>query len=322
MDHKKLYEIWCENATEDYLTTLRNAVCSPVSNYSDYGVLYVLSSNRLESLTTASIDLQNQGMPLNTNYIRDNIKKKIEDCLMNANEKVYLRNSLDRISQRIGDGGYTLFDFKEILGVLKRGHLKDNFSTLGYFEDKDIYDMFFSQSEKDLQERVEKNAFLYNQISDIIAQTDGEERKVKLGKYLDDRLINDLARVESVNDIDFSNVAKSIDRKNAAATLSFEDVRVTREIKNNVNRKVNCETANLNKVVNASVNQINDINFIKKMKKFDELPEYLKEIARVRLEFPDMPLKDLGQQLDKPLGKSGVNHRLQKIHEIAEELRK
>ena len=104
--------------------------------------------------------------------------------------------------------------------------------------------------------------------------------------------------------------------------LSFEDVRVTREIKNNVNRKVNCETANLNKVVNASVNQINDINFIKKMKKFDELPEYLKEIARVRLEFPDMPLKDLGQQLDKPLGKSGVNHRLQKIHEIAEELRK
>lgn len=215
-----------ENATEDYLTTLRNAVCSPVSNYSDYGVLYVLSSNRLESLTTASIDLQNQGMPLNTNYIRDNIERKIEDCLMNATEKVYLRNSLDRISQRIGDGGYTLFDFKEILGILQRGHLKDNFSTLGYFEDKDIYEMFFSQSEKDLQERVEKNAFLYNQISDIIAQTDGEERKAKLTKYLDDRLINDLARVESVDDIDYSNVAKSIDRKNAAATLSFEDVRL------------------------------------------------------------------------------------------------
>lgn len=215
-----------ENATEDYLTTLRNAVSSPVSNYSDYGILYVLSSNRLESLTTASIDLQNQGMPLNTNYIRDNIKRKIEDCMMNANEKVYLRNSLDRISQRIGDGGYTLFDFKEILGVLKRGHLKDNFSTLGYFEDKDIYDMFFSQSEKDLQERVEKNAFLYNQISDIIAQTDGEERKAKLSKYLDDRLINDLARIENVDDIDFSNVAKSIDRKNAAATLSFEDVKL------------------------------------------------------------------------------------------------
>ena len=104
--------------------------------------------------------------------------------------------------------------------------------------------------------------------------------------------------------------------------LNFEDVRVTREIKNNVNRLVNCETANLNKIVNASVNQINDIKLIQKLKKFDEMPEYLKEIAAVRLENPDMSLKDLGALLDTPLGKSGVNHRLQKIHEIAEELRK
>lgn len=104
--------------------------------------------------------------------------------------------------------------------------------------------------------------------------------------------------------------------------LYFEDVRVKREIKNNVNRLVNCETANLNKIVNASVNQINDIKLIQKLNKFDELPDYLKEIASVRLENPDISLKDLGELLDKPLGKSGVNHRLQKIHEIAEELRK
>ena len=200
-----------ENATEDYLTTLRNAVCSPSSNYTNYGVLYVLSSNRLESLTTASIDLQNQGMPFNTSYIKENIKRKIEDCLMNVNEKTYLRNSLERISQRIGDGGYTLFDFKDILGVLKRGQLKGNFSSLGYFEDKDIYDMFFSMSEKELQERVDINAFYYNQISDIIAQTDGEERKTKLTKYLDDRMVNDLARANNVKDIDFSDVLKSTD---------------------------------------------------------------------------------------------------------------
>lgn len=104
--------------------------------------------------------------------------------------------------------------------------------------------------------------------------------------------------------------------------MNFEDVRVTREIKNNVNRLVNCETANLNKIVNASVNQINDIKLIQKLKKFEELPDYLKEIAAVRLENPDMSLKDLGALLDTPIGKSGVNHRLQKIHEIAEELRK
>ena len=105
------------------------------------------------------------------------------------------------------------------------------------------------------------------------------------------------------------------------SVLLFEDVRVTKEIKNNINRLVNCETANLNKVINASVDQINDIKLIQKLKKFDELPDYLKEIAIVRLENPDSSLKDLGELLDKPLGKSGVNHRLKKIHEIAEELR-
>jgi DNA phosphorothioation-dependent restriction protein DptH len=218
-----------ESATEDYLTTLRNAVSSPTSNYKDYGVLYILSSNRLESLTTASIDLQNHGMPLNTNYIRDNIKNKIDNCLMNANEKLYLKNSLERITQRIGDGGYTLFDFKDILGVLKNGSLKNKFSTLGYFEDDDIYDMFFTPSDKDLQNRIENNALLYNQVSDIILQSDGDERKAKLSKYLDDRLVDELSKVTNIENIDYSVITRSIDRKNAAATLTFEDVKLTED---------------------------------------------------------------------------------------------
>ena len=104
--------------------------------------------------------------------------------------------------------------------------------------------------------------------------------------------------------------------------LSFEDVRVTKEIKNNVNRLVNCETANLNKIVNASVNQVNDIKLIQNLNKFEELPDYLKEIALLRLENPDASLKALGEMLENPIGKSGVNHRLQKIHDFAEELRK
>ena len=103
--------------------------------------------------------------------------------------------------------------------------------------------------------------------------------------------------------------------------LSFEDVRITKEIKNNVNRLVNCETANLNKIVNASVNQVNDIKLIQKLNKFEELPDDLKEIAILRLENPDMSLKALGELLENPIGKSGVNHRLQKIHDFAEELR-
>jgi DNA-binding protein WhiA len=104
--------------------------------------------------------------------------------------------------------------------------------------------------------------------------------------------------------------------------LEFEDVRITKEIKNNVNRMVNCETANLNKIVNASVDQVNDIKLIQNLKKFDELPNELKEIAILRLENEDASLKTLGEMLENPIGKSGVNHRFKKIHEIAEELRK
>ena len=103
--------------------------------------------------------------------------------------------------------------------------------------------------------------------------------------------------------------------------LSFEDVRITKEIKNNVNRLVNCETANLNKIVNASVNQVNDIKLIQKLNKFEELPSDLKEVAILRLENPDVSLKVLGELLENPIGKSGVNHRLKRIHEFAEELR-
>lgn len=105
------------------------------------------------------------------------------------------------------------------------------------------------------------------------------------------------------------------------AVMKFEDIRASREIKNNVNRLVNCETANLNKTINASVNQVNDIKLIQKLNKFDELSEDLQQIAIVRLEYPDMSLKELGEQLEPPLGKSGVNHRLNKIHQFAEELR-
>ena len=104
--------------------------------------------------------------------------------------------------------------------------------------------------------------------------------------------------------------------------LAFEDIRLTKEIKNNVNRKVNCETSNLNKTINATIDQINDIKLIKKLKKFDKLSDELQKIANLRLENPDASLKALGELLDEPVGKSGVSHRLKKIHDYAEELRK
>ena len=104
------------------------------------------------------------------------------------------------------------------------------------------------------------------------------------------------------------------------SVLKFEEIRVQRHMNNKVNRLVNCESANLNKVLNASIEQVNAIRKLKQNSKFEKLDESLKEIAELRLEFPDMPLSELGQKLTPPLGKSGVNYRLKKIIKIAEEI--
>ena len=104
------------------------------------------------------------------------------------------------------------------------------------------------------------------------------------------------------------------------AVLKFEEIRVVRETRNNVNRIVNCETANLNKIIDASMKQIQAIKIIKQKNAFEKMPENLQEIAELRLANPDISLTELGKMLKQPIGKSGVNHRLKKILEIAEEL--
>ncbi len=103
-----------------------------------------------------------------------------------------------------------------------------------------------------------------------------------------------------------------------SSVLKFEQIRVLRDMKNNVNRKVNCETANLNKTVNAAVKQIEAIKRLQKTGEFDKLPENLKEIAKIRIENPDASLVELGQMLKDPIGKSGVNHRLNKILSVSQ----
>lgn len=104
--------------------------------------------------------------------------------------------------------------------------------------------------------------------------------------------------------------------------FKFEDVRIIRDMRNSVNRIVNCETANLNKTISASVRQVQSIKYIRDVAGLDILPDRLIEIAKARLEFPEVTLKELGESLPSgKLSKSGVNHRLKKIEEIAESLR-
>ena len=106
----------------------------------------------------------------------------------------------------------------------------------------------------------------------------------------------------------------------SSSVLKFEDIRVQKEMNGKVNRIVNCQTANLNKTLNASVEQIDAIRRLQKSNKFNNLDDNLKEIALLRLEYPDMSLVELGKKLKEPLGKSGVNYRLKRIIKIAEDL--
>ena len=103
--------------------------------------------------------------------------------------------------------------------------------------------------------------------------------------------------------------------------MNLENMRIVKEMRNSINRRVNCEAANINKTVQASTRQVEDILFLQERYGFSKLPESLKQMAEVRLAYPDASLKELGEYLDPPVGKSGVNHRLRKLSELAESLR-
>lgn len=143
---------------------------------------------------------------------------------------------------------------------------------------------------KNIVDVMKSNDIFFKQRDKIMYMKDGEE----ISKFLA-----------------FIGAAKSV--------MRFEEIRVERHMNNKVNRLVNCETANLNKVLNASVEQVNAIKKLKENGKFEKLDDGLKEIANLRLENPDMPLVELGKKLAVPIGKSGVNYRLKKIVKLAEE---
>lgn len=105
------------------------------------------------------------------------------------------------------------------------------------------------------------------------------------------------------------------------ALMELENVRILKDMRNAVNRKVNCETANIHKTVSAAVKQLEDIAYIRDTVGFEQLPLGLKDVALTRLAYPEATLKELGDLLETPVGKSGVNHRLRKLSEMADKLR-
>lgn len=123
------------SASEDYLTTLRNSI-GQKGKYENYGVLYILSTNVLSSLATASSNLESTGYALHTAQIVSKINKDLADHISKDLEKIYLKLHLEIISNMISDGVSTLFDFEPIMKILEAGSIKGLFNDLEMFEDK------------------------------------------------------------------------------------------------------------------------------------------------------------------------------------------
>ena len=184
----------------------------------------------------------------------------------------------------------------------KRAYIRGTFLTCGSFSDptKHYHCEIVCQSE-------EKAV----QIRDMINSFEGIDAKIVPRKnsfvvYLK----------EGTQIVELLNVMEG-----HKALMELENVRILKEMRNHVNRQVNCEAANLNKTAVTAAKQIKDIELIRDTVGLSSLPENLEELAYIRLEYPEAPLKDLGQYLASPIGKSGVNHRLKKISEIADSLR-
>lgn len=148
------------------------------------------------------------------------------------------------------------------------------------------------------------------QLQEVIGNFDIESKIILRKKYYVVYL------KEGSGIVDLLNVCEA-----PVSLMNLENLRILKEMRNSVNRRVNCETANIAKTVNAAARQVEDIEYIRDHYGFQNLPPALRDMAEVRMENPDIPLKELGECFHPPIGKSGVNHRLRKLSDLAEKLR-
>ncbi len=215
--------------------------------------------------------------------------------------KVLAAAKLTDMDGRIGEDLPVVRNLVIQRGCCKRAFLRGAFLAAGSVSDPERFYHF------EIACLTEEKAV---QIRDVIAAFGIDARIVARKKYF-------VVYVkESDQIVDLLNVMEA-----PQALMEFENIRIVREMRGSVNRKVNCETANIQKTVSAAVKQIDDIIFIRDTVGFDGLPDGLAETARLRLEKPEATLKELGEFLHPPVGKSGVNHRLRKLSNLAEDLR-
>lgn len=183
----------------------------------------------------------------------------------------------------------------------KRAYLRGAFLCVGSMSDpQKSYHVEF----------VCENELHANQIRDMIGSFELEAKITKRKKY------HVVYLKEGAGIVDLLNIMGA-----HVSLMDLENLRIEKEMRNSINRQVNCEAANIAKTVNAANKQLEDIRLLKAHYGFSNLPENLREMAMVRLSHPESSLQELGGYLNPPVGKSGVNHRLRKLSELADKIR-
>ena len=182
-----------------------------------------------------------------------------------------------------------------------RAYLRGAFLSVGSMSDPEkSYHLEFVCSRRSQAE----------QLKSIIREFQIEAKIIKRKKY-------DVVYLkEGAGIVDLLNVMGA-----HVSLMNLENLRIVKEMRNSINRRVNCETANISKTVTAASKQIEDILLIRDKYGFENLPDNLRQMAEIRLEYPDTALKELGGYLEPAVGKSGVNHRLRRLSEIADGIR-
>lgn len=219
-----------KDATEDYLTTIRNSVGGAGSPYENYCSLFVLSDSILSSIITACQDLQEPGEALSVSNIIESISTKSHTALIKDYERMYFERHLEKISEFIADGTCTLFDFEQALSVLEKGSLKERFNSLDFFDDSCIYDPAFKPKTKTMRERVGENHDYFRRIRDIMNTDDDVDKLNLLQKILDEKLAKKIHKQkEDWIKVDFEEIVESVERKAATGDLELKSVELPSE---------------------------------------------------------------------------------------------
>lgn len=216
-------------------------------------------------------------------------------------DTVLNRDTMGDILQKLGDSSEPVSSLLLKNACCKRAFLRGAFLSVGSMSDpaKGYHLEFDCDSEEKAR-----------QLQEVMSAFDIDSKVILRKKYYVVYL------KEGSGIVDLLNVCGA-----PISLMNFENLRILKEMRNSVNRRVNCETANIAKTVNAATRQVEDIRFLKTHYGFQNLPVNLREMAEVRLENPDAPLKELGECFNPPIGKSGVNHRLRKLSELAQRIK-